>query len=250
MAKSTKKDITAYSLYSKQAKERIKINPLETIYPELPDKKYQIIYADPPWDYGGKMQYDKTTIKNENVGFEKKIFISSANFKYPTLKLSQLKELNVVNIADDNCILFMWTTGPQLENSIKLGEVWGFEYKTVAFVWDKMIHNPGRYTLSQTEFVLAFRRGKFPTPRGARNIRQMITVHRGKHSEKPLEVIEGITKMFPQQDKIELFARNNFVGWDNWGLEIPNSKIEIMTGVRKTDFNIEKDGQLILEINE
>ena len=164
MDNKTKKSLTAYSLYSKQAKERTKVNPLDNIYPKLPNKKYQIIYADPPWDYGGKMQYDKTTIKDENVGFEKNIFISSATFKYPTLKLKQLKELNVESIADDNCILFMWTTGPQLANSIELGETWGFEYKTVAFVWDKMVHNPGRYTLSQTEFVLAFKRGKFGRP--------------------------------------------------------------------------------------
>lgn len=222
--------VTAYSLYSKQAKSRVKINTLEELYPQLPKKKYQVIYADPPWDYGGKMQYDKTTIKSENIGFEKKIFISSATFKYPTLKITQLKSLNVKSIADDDCILFMWTTGPQLSNAIELGESWGFEYKTVAFVWDKMVHNPGRYTLSQTEFVLAFKRGRFPAPRGARNVRQMITVPRGKHSQKPVEVIDGITKMFPFQEKIELFARNNYIGWDNWGLEIPDSKIEIQTG--------------------
>ena len=227
---SNAESVTAYSLYSKQAKERKKINPLEELYPTLPNKKYQVIYADPPWDYGGKMQYDKTTIKGENIGFEKKIFLSSAGFKYTTLKLKQLKTLDVKSIADDDCILFMWTTGPQLANSVELGEAWGFEYKTVAFVWDKMIHNPGRYTLSQTEFVLVFKKGKIPQPRGARNVRQMVAVPRGKHSEKPIEVIKGITKMFPQQDKIELFARNNFVGWDNWGLEVPDSKIEIFTG--------------------
>lgn len=232
MSNSKAEETTAYSLYSKQAKARTKINPLEDIYPVLPNEKYQVIYADPPWDYGGKMQYDKTVIKDENVGFEKKIFLSSATFKYPTVKLKQLKELDVKSIAADDCILFMWTTGPQLANSIELGEAWGFEYKTVAFVWDKMIHNPGRYTLSQTEFVLAFKRGKFPTPRGARNVRQMVAVKRGKHSEKPVEVIDGITKMFPEQKKIELFARNNYIGWDNWGLEIPDSKIEIITGVQ------------------
>lgn len=219
--------ITAYSLYSVQQKERKKINPLDEIYPQLPNKKYQVIYADPPWDYGGKCQYDNTVIKNKNVGFKKKIFLSSAEFKYPTLKLKQLKELDVNLISDDNCILFMWTTGPQMANSIELGEAWGFKYKTIAFVWDKMIHNPGRYTLSQTEFVLAFKRGKFPQPRGARNIKQMIQVHRGVHSAKPVEVIAGITQMFPKQAKIELFARTNYIGWDNWGLEIPNSKVEI-----------------------
>lgn len=237
-----KKEITAYSLYSKKAKKKVKINPLKDIYPKLPDKKYQVIYADPPWDYGGKMQYDKTTMKEENTGFKKEIFISSASFKYPTLKLKQLKELNVNAIADDDCLLFMWTTGPQLENSIELGEAWGFEYKTVAFVWNKMVHNPGHYTLSQTEFVLVFKKGKFPTPRGARNIRQLIEVHRGKHSEKPMEVIDGITKMFPEQDKIELFARNNYIGWDHWGLEIPESEIEILTGQQN------KEQQMSLDI--
>lgn len=221
------KTVSGYSKYNPEAKRRKKINQLKELYPELPNKKYDVIYADPPWDYGGKMQYDKSSIKSENIGFERDVFISAANFKYPTLKLADLKELNVNSIAADNCILFMWTTGPQLANSVELGTAWGFEYKTVAFVWDKQVHNPGRYTLSQTEFVLAFKKGCFPTPRGARNVRQLISVHRGKHSEKPEVVIDGITKMFPQQAKIELFARNNYVGWDNWGLEIPNRKIEI-----------------------
>ena len=223
--------ITAYSIYNKKAKTKTKVNPLSDIYPVLPNKKYQVIYADPHWDYGGKMQYDKTTIKSENENFEREIFISSATFKYPTLKLKELEQLDVKSIADDDCLLFMWTTGPQMENAIKLGTAWGFEYKTVAFVWDKMVHNPGRYTLSQTEFVLAFKRGKFPTPRGARNIRQLLSIHRGEHSVKPYQVIEGITKMFPQQNKIELFARNNYEDWDNWGLEIPDSKIDIPTGI-------------------
>ena len=222
-------DITAYSLYSKQYKDRTKINILDGMYPSLPNKKYQVIYADPPWDYGGKTQYDKSVIKNQNVGFEKNIFLSSASFQYPTIKLKRLKELNIESISDNNCLLFMWTTGPQMANSIELGEAWGFEYKTVAFVWDKMVHNPGRYTLSQTEFVLAFKKGKFPQPRGARNVRQFIQVHRGEHSVKPVEVIVGITKMFPTQEKIELFARNKYDGWDSWGLETDGKSMNIIT---------------------
>lgn len=250
--------ISGYSKYNPDAKRRTKKNPLEEIYPVLPSEKYDVIYADPPWDYGGKMQYDKSSIKSINVGFEKNVFISAANFKYPTLKLKELKELDVNSIAADDCILFMWTTGPQMANSIELGKAWGFEYKTIAFVWDKQVHNPGRYTLSQTEFVLAFKKGRFPSPRGARNVRQLLSIHRGEHSEKPERVIDGITKMFPEQKKIELFARNNYVGWDNWGLEIPDEKIEILSqgeiDARKeenrkpkepsTDTYVDKDGQL------
>ncbi|HCR44674.1 MAG TPA: modification methylase [Ruminococcaceae bacterium] len=225
-------NISGYSIYSVEAKKRTKVSTLDGLYPSLPaEKKYEIIYADPPWDYGGKMQYDKSSIKTENIGFSKNIFISAATFKYPTLKLKELMSLNVQSIAANNCLLFMWTTGPQLSNSMKLGSAWGFDYKTVAFVWDKMMHNPGRYTLSQTEFCLVFKKGCIPSPRGARNIRQLVRTPRSKHSEKPEEVIDGITKMFPYQNKIELFARKNYLGWDNWGLEVPKAKIKIMDHV-------------------
>lgn len=229
MTKNEKPIVSGYSIYNIEANIRKKINPLKEIYPPLPNKKYSVIYADPPWDYGGKMQYDKSSIKTQNIGFQKSIFISAAAFKYPTLKLKELKTLDIPTICEDDCILFMWTTGPQMANSIELGNVWGFEYKTVAFVWDKQVHNPGRYTLSQTEFVLAFKKGRFPNPRGARNIKQLVSVHRGEHSEKPQEVIQRITDMFPIQNKIELFARQNHLGWDSWGLEIPSSKINILS---------------------
>ena len=221
--------ISGYSIYKEEAKKKIKINPLIDIYPPLPERKYDVIYADPPWDYGGKMQYDNSSIKDKNVDFKKNIFISSATFKYPTLKLKELMQLDVDSIASNNSLLFMWTTGPHLSNAIQLGTEWGFEYKTIAFVWDKMVHNPGRYTLSQTEVCLVFKKGKIPTPRGARNIRQLLAMPRGKHSEKPEQVIENITKMFPEQNKIELFARKNYFGWDNWGLEVQNNKVAIFS---------------------
>lgn len=220
---------TGYSIYSKKATAKTKTNPLKEIYPKLPNKKYDVVYADPPWDYGGKVQYDNTSIEELNIGFKKDIFISSASFKYPTLTLKELKKLPVKSISADDSLLFMWATGPQFANAIKLGVAWGFEYKTVAFVWDKMMHNPGHYTLSQAEFCLLFKRGRIPTPRGARNIKQLVQEKRRKHSEKPLEVANRINEMFPKQEKIELFARVNLVGWDNWGLEVPESKINIFS---------------------
>lgn len=100
MNEEKEKHITAYSIYHVQQHNRTKINPLTDIYPELPNKKYQVIYMDPPWDYGGKMQYDKSTIKTENAGFKKTIFLSSASFKYPTLKLKDLMELDINKIAN------------------------------------------------------------------------------------------------------------------------------------------------------
>lgn len=214
------KKITGYSIYNADVKKRTIHNTLAELYPSLPNKKYDVIYADPPWDYGGKLQFDKSSKGIDDLDPNKKIFISSACFKYPTLKTSELKKLQLNNIAKEDCLLFMWTTNPHLEQALDLGRAWGFEYRTVAFVWDKMNHNPGQYTLSNCELCLLFKKGRIPSPRGARNIQQLVRVPRGKHSEKPIEVLQGITKMFPTQDKIELFARNNNEGWDCWGLDI------------------------------
>ena len=213
---------TGYSVYSIDAKERKQQNNLTVTFPKLPNKKFDIIYADPPWHYNGKLQYDKSSKNKEEIDLSKKIFISSANFKYPTLKTDELMQLQVKDITKEDCILFMWSTSPHLNQAITLGEAWGFEYKTVAFVWDKMNHNPGQYTLSYCELCLLFKKGKIPRPRGARNVKQLIRSPRKKHSEKPPEVIEGIEKMFPTQDRIELFARKKSDNWSVWGLDVLN----------------------------
>ena len=217
---SNKSRITGYTIYNAEQKRRIKRNDLPSMYPDLPDKKFDIIYSDPPWYYNGKMQFDKSGKVLENIDFKKKIFISAANFKYPTLKIKDMMKIPIQEICKDDCLLFMWATNPHLEQAISLGKAWGFEYKTVAFVWDKMNHNPGQYTLSYCELCLVFKRGRIPKPRGARNIKQLVKVPRGKHSEKPFEVIDGISKMFPSQDKIELFARKKVDGWSVWGLDV------------------------------
>lgn len=214
------KKITGYSIYNEAAKSRTQKNTLDGLYPILPQNKFDIIYADPPWDYGGKLQFDKSSTSKEDLDLARNIFISSAGFKYPTLKTTELMKLDVASISEDNSILFMWATNPHLDQAIELGKSWGFDYRTVAFVWDKMVHNPGKYTLSYCELCLLFKRGKIPSPRGARNIKQLVRVPRTEHSEKPLEVMRGIEQMFPSQKKIELFARKRFPGWSVWGLDV------------------------------
>jgi len=212
--------LTGYTIYNAEQKRRTKRNDLPDLYPDLPLKRYSIIYADPPWDYGGKMQFDKSSKGIDKIDLDRNIFISSANFKYPTVKTRDLMKIPIHEIAEENCLLFMWVTNPHLAQGLDLGKAWGFEYRTVAFVWDKMNHNPGQYTLSYCELCLLFKRGKIPRPRGARNIKQLVRVPRGAHSEKPIEVLRGIEKMFPTQKKIELFARDKPKGWDVWGLDV------------------------------
>lgn len=218
----TRNKPTGYSIYNEVVKKRMQQNPLPSLYPKLPTKKFDIIYADPPWHYNGKLQFDKSSTSKERIDLSKNIFISSATFKYPTLRTSELMVIPVHEISKDDCLLFLWTTNPHLAQAIALGQAWGFEYKTVAFVWDKMIHNPGKYTLSNCELCLVFKRGRIPTPRGARNIQQLVRSPRKAHSEKPIEVMHAIEKMFPAQERIELFARRKTEGWSAWGLDVEN----------------------------
>ena len=175
----------------------------------MPAGEFDIIYADPPWDYKGQLQHAGPG-SNDTGG---------AVRHYPTVKLGELKELEVESIAAQNSLLFMWSTSPHLDQAIELGKSWGFDWATVAFVWDKVRVNPGFYTLSQCELCLVFKRGRIPQPRGARNVRQLVSAKRGPHSTKPEEVRERIERMFPDQRRIELFARSTVPGWRSWGLE-------------------------------
>lgn len=211
---------TGYTIYNEMAKSRAKRNGMPMLYPDFPAQKFDIIYADPPWDYNGKLQFDKSSKSAEEIDLTRSIFISSACFQYPTLKLDALKQMPVQEISKDDCLLFLWATSPHLAQAMCLGQAWGFEYRTVAFVWDKMCHNPGKYTLSNCELCLVFKRGRIPQPRGARNIQQLVRSPRRAHSMKPDEVREAIEKMFPTQERIELFARRASSGWTAWGLDM------------------------------
>lgn len=121
--------------------------------------------------------------------------------------------LNVAGEADVDCLLFMWSDGPHLDEAVSLGKSWGFRWATVAFIWNKETTAPGPYTEGQCEFVLVFKRGKIPVPRGARNVRQLVT-HRTDGSGKPVEVRERIERMFPGQPKLDLVSAEAAPGWN------------------------------------
>ncbi len=185
-------------------------------------KKYDIIYTDPPWQY-----------KGAEFLAEKSILNGKDNFHYPTMSQDELKAIDVPSLAADNCLMFMWVVSPKLDEGIELLKHWGFKYCTVAFIWHKQKTNPGAYSLSSVEMCIVGKHGKIPTPRGARNIKQFLSLPRGKHSQKPLEVRRRIEKMFPTQSKLEMFARCASNGWDLWGNELDND-IDLEEGGRKT----------------
>jgi len=173
--------------------------------------KYSILYCDPAWDYDNRIQHNG----NETTG--------SAVYHYPTMKLEDMKKLNIAEITEKDALMFMWSSSPHLPQAIELMQYWGFEYKTIAFVWDKQRVNPGYYTMSQCEVCLVGKKGRIPSPRGAKNAKQFLSQMRGRHSEKPSEIRDRITQMFPTQSKIELFARQKTEGWDVWGNEVESS---------------------------
>jgi N6-adenosine-specific RNA methylase IME4 len=178
--------------------------------------KFDIIYADPPWDYKGQKQHAGANSKDTG---------SAANH-YTTLTLNDLKNLDMDSIAAKDCLLFLWVTNPHLDQGIDLLKAWGFQWATVGFVWDKQRVNPGFYTMSQCELCIIGKRGKIPQPRGARNIRQLVSSMRREHSQKPDEVRCRIDEMFPNQSKVELFARQKADGWSCWGDEV-QSDVEL-----------------------
>ncbi|MBA7661938.1 hypothetical protein ES703_69958 [subsurface metagenome] len=192
------------------------------------NKRYQIIYADPPWKYATTQhQGSRRGHRNQSyLKYHNSVYQRGAKDQYSLMAMQDIKNLGIDlrSHIEDNCLLFLWICSPLLREGIELGESWGFSYKTVAFVWYKEMHNPGNYTMSECELV--FKRGKIPQPRGARNIRQFLAELRGEHSQKPAEIRNRIYQMFPKQNKLELFARRKVEGWDCWGNEA-ESDIEL-----------------------
>ena len=173
----------------------------------FPDKKYQIIYADPPYEYS-------------NSGSTKNSRGNAKQF-YKTMPVNEIKKIPVEKIADDNCWLFLWTTYPQIQNGLDVLRAWGFGYKTVAFTWiKKTVHmkdfvGMGFYTRANPEIVLLGLKGKVhPINKTVRNI---VYSQIQEHSKKPDIVRDKIIQLCGDLSRIELFARQKIPKWDCWG---------------------------------
>ena len=181
-------------------------------------KKYKIIYVDPPWDYGNT--------KNHNGRFW-----GIADRHYSVMKLEDIKALQVNEIADKDCYLFLWATSPFLEKAFEVLKEWNFKYSTVGFVWIKMKNDMsevrkdglGKHTISNAEYCLIARKGKHW--REAKNVQQIVQTPKFKHSKKPDEVRDRIVKLCGDLPRIELFARDKVPGWDAWGYEVDSDII-------------------------
>lgn len=180
------------------------------------EKKYNVIYADPPWKFGSKMRADFG-----NWGK----FRSLDNI-YPTVPTQIMSQWDVGRIAAQDCAILMWSTDAHIKEAIELMEAWGFRYVTIAFVWaktsknGKQISNLGAWTLKNCEICLLGTKGHMLKFKGRNNIKQLFYAERTVHSRKPDCVRTFIDDIFPRVPKIELFAREQHDGWDCWGNEV------------------------------
>lgn len=149
----------------------------------------------------------------------------SAENHYPTMSLEDIKNLPINNLADKNCVLFMWTTIPLLKDSFSVLDSWGFEYKSIAFVRiklnkksDTLFWGMGHWTRSNAELCILATKGH-PKRKSAK-VHQVIMSHIQQHSKKPDEARERIIELIGDLPRIELFAREKKDGWDSWGNEI------------------------------
>jgi N6-adenosine-specific RNA methylase IME4 len=172
---------------------------------EPPKGKYQVLYADPPWEY--------------DFGFD---IHGAALRHYNTMSIAELCALPIKDIADDNAVFFLWVTSPKLADCWPVITAWGFEYKT-SFVWDKVKHVMGHYNSVRHEFLLICTRGSYPKQSNTL-ADSVVTIERtDEHSEKPKEFRKLIEEMYPQSTKIELFARESVPGWYRWPEDEVNS---------------------------
>jgi N6-adenosine-specific RNA methylase IME4 len=172
---------------------------------DFPTKKYQVIYADPPWSY-----------KNKKTGGS---MGSGALQKYNTMELSDICDLPIKSISDKNCCLFLWATTPLLPEAFEVMDLWGFKYKT-AIYWRKIMSlGMGFWFRGQVEVCLFGIRGKIPAFHCQKP--NFIQSKVRKHSQKPDELLDLINPHIQNLNpKIELFARIKRDGWDCWGDEI------------------------------
>lgn len=162
------------------------------------DKKYRVIYADPPWSYNDKQDT---------------IYHGGAVKHYPTMPLEEICALPIP--AEKDSVLFLWTTSPMLEDSFKVIKAWGFKYKS-SFIWDKVATAMGNYNSVRHEFLLICVRGSC-VPDVPKRLDSVVSIERSEHSRKPDEFRQMIDTLYPVGDRLEMFARESAEGWDVWG---------------------------------
>ena len=197
---------TAKQVYHQIKDKQKKDRAAELGTASIPEGKYRIFYADPPWQYTSGDQH--TTEEQETV----------LGTHYPSMSIPELCALDIRSMAQDNAVLFMWVTSPLLEEAFEIINAWGFKYKA-SMVWDKVKHNVGHYVSVRHEFLFICTKGSCK-PDNPKLYDSVLSIERTTHSKKPEEFRAIIDDLYPRGRRIELFARQEVNGWDSWGNEI------------------------------
>ena len=194
-------------------------NICNNIGEEMSENKFGIIVADPPWSFNYKL-----TMSNVKRG-------AAAN--YPTLNVRRIQQLPIEDLAADNCVLALWIPSALLADGIATMEAWGFTYKQL-WTWVKTSKNDpaklafgmGRLARNCHEPLLVGTRGKYTKELQNKSQRNVFMAPNLGHSRKPENIQDSLELMFPDWNKLELFARRKREGWTCLGNECPTSKDE------------------------
>lgn len=180
-------------------------------------KKYNVIYADPPWSY------------NRSTGWDYK---QGASDKYKVNQIEEIKNLPFAELVEENAVCFMWATVPLMPEAFEVLRAWGFDYKTM-LTWKKRHLGMGYWFRGSCEHLLLGVKGDVKCFKMQKENFHESKV--GKHSQKPhyfRELIsEAVKQSFTEPKKLELYARSRegffpdyeYEGWDVYGNEVNNS---------------------------
>lgn len=175
------------------------VNLSHTTAPLAADRRFPVVYADPPWRY--------EHVKTESRAIEN---------QYPTMALDEICALPLGDVTTDDALLFLWATSPKLAEAMRVIDTWGFTYRT-SMVWVKDQIGMGYYARQRHELLLICTKGAPPVPEPVDRPDSVVNAPRGKHSEKPDVFYALIERMYPTLPKIEMFSRRPRRGWDAWG---------------------------------
>jgi N6-adenosine-specific RNA methylase IME4 len=164
-----------------------------------PEGKFGVIVVDPPWPYACRTD-DVTHL---------------GTIPYPSMSLDEIRALKLP--ADDNCILWLWTTNAFMREALQVLDAWGFAQKTI-LTWVKSRVGMGNWLRGQTEHCILAVRGR-PVVR-LKNQSTVLHAPGGKHSRKPDAFYKLVDSLCPSRAKLELFARESRPGWVGSGAEL------------------------------
>ncbi len=212
-------EIRAQKNRNKKERREAKEKALAAKITALPDKKFGVIYADPPWKFEFYSDAGANYAGPEN--------------HYPLSSTEDIMALPVAGIAADDCVLLLWATAPMMPHAFDVMEAWGFEYKSQV-VWVKHKAATGFWFRGRHELLLLGTKGNVPAPAPGDAWESVVEAPTAKHSEKPKIIYDLIESYFPNLPKIELNARGQArEGWESWGPESAPRKHLALHGVER-----------------